>query len=154
MNDLLFKEEQQFSRWWILLFLTGLPIVAIASYSTGDYRPVWFTLPFFAIVTFLFVMIRLRTRITKREVEFQFYPFVKRKYAWRDIEKAEVLDYGFVGGWGIRIGTKYGTVYNVAGKKGLQLILKNGKKIVIGTQKSAELGRWLEQMRNTDAEHR
>lgn len=51
----------------------------------------------------------------------------------------KVINYGFVGGWGIRLWTKYGTVYNVSGNKGLFIKLKNGKTMVIGTQKSQEL---------------
>jgi len=41
------------------------------------------------------------------------------------------------GGWGIRyvIG---GIAYNVYGNKGVQLILKNKKKVLVGTQKPEE----------------
>ncbi len=39
---------------------------------------------------------------------------------------------------GIRYGPK-GTAYNVSGKIGLQLELKNGKKILIGTRKPEEI---------------
>ncbi len=43
-------------------------------------------------------------------------------------------------GWlGIWLFTKYGTVYNTRGNKGLALELKNGKKFLIGTQKMEEL---------------
>jgi hypothetical protein len=150
MGDRIFKEEQQFSRWWIMTFLAGLPILILTSQSTGDYIAVWIALPFFAVFTYLFVIARLRTRLSSRTVEFQFSPFLSRKYDWSDIESAEVIDYGFVGGWGIRLGTKYGTVYNVSGKMGLQLRLKNGKRIVIGTQKPEQIQNWLESKRNIE----
>jgi len=51
-----------------------------------------------------------------------------------------VVDYGFVGGWGVRWWTKFGTVYNVMGRIGLAIELKNGKKLLIGTQKKTEVG--------------
>ena len=41
-------------------------------------------------------------------------------------------------GWGIRFGPS-GRAYNTMGKIGLQLELKNGRKILIGTQKKEEL---------------
>lgn len=75
-------------------------------------------------------------------------PFIKnRQFLWAEIESANVIEYGFVGGWGIRMGTKYGTVYNVKGKMGIQIILKSGKKFVIGTQKHKELTDVLDQYR-------
>ena len=38
--------------------------------------------------------------------------------------------------------------YNVKGKMGLQLVLKNGKKILIGTQKTEELKQILAEREN------
>lgn len=68
-----------------------------------------------------------------------FFPFVKKTTKWTDMKKAEVINYGFVGGWGIRLRTKYGTVYNIKGNKGLAIELLNGKKYLIGTQKETEM---------------
>jgi len=45
---------------------------------------------------------------------------------------------------GVRIGTKYGTVYNTQGSEGLLLKFKDGKSVVIGTQRLDELKRFLE----------
>ena len=42
-----------------------------------------------------------------------FIPFVKKRIKWTEIKKAEVVNYGFVGGWGIRLSIEYGTVYNI-----------------------------------------
>jgi hypothetical protein len=58
----------------------------------------------------------------------------------------KVLNYGFVGGWGVRLWTKYGTVYNVKGNIGLAIELKNGTKFLIGTQKEIELRSFLEKI--------
>ena len=67
------------------------------------------------------------------------FPFVKKHFAWKDIQGAKTLRYGFVGGYGIRLLTPYGTVYNIKGKEGLALELKNGKKYLIGSQKTDEI---------------
>jgi hypothetical protein len=75
-----------------------------------------------------------------------FFPFVKKRIDWKDVKSAEVLDYGFVGGWGIRLWTAYGTVYNVKGTKGIAIELLNGKKFLIGTQKETELREILEKI--------
>ena len=49
---------------------------------------------------------------------------------------------GVVGGWGIKFGLfgnkARGNAVNISGDIGIQLELKNGKKLLIGTQKEAE----------------
>jgi len=55
------------------------------------------------------------------------------------------VHYGFVGGWGIRLFTAYGTVYNMRGAKGLAIRLKSGKKFLIGSQRSEVLNQFIEQ---------
>lgn len=42
------------------------------------------------------------------------------------------------GGWGYRITLKNGKAFNVTGNKGIQLVLKSGKKLLIGTQQESE----------------
>src|SRR5690606_37266073 len=94
----------------------------------------------------LFLLIRLETTITQKELSFQFFPFVKRNYSFEDIETLKVINYGFVGGWGIRFTMKYGTVYNTRRNKGLFIKLKNEKTLVIGTQKPEELDKIIKQI--------
>ncbi|MHC4338483.1 MAG: hypothetical protein ACYSTG_11155 [Planctomycetota bacterium] len=45
------------------------------------------------------------------------------------------------GGWGIRYSFRkgIGRAYNMSGNKGVQLVFKNGKKLLIGSQKPDEL---------------
>ena len=87
---------------------------------------------------------QLKTDIDKQSIRINFAPFSKKTFAWSEIETAAVINYGFVGGWGVRIGTKYGTVYNTQGSEGLLLKFKDGKSVVIGTQRRDELERFLD----------
>ena len=87
----------------------------------------------------LLYLLTLKTDIDSDKIAIKFGPFVNKSWQWSDIDSAEVITYKFVGGWGIRLWTRYGTVYNVKGYKGLALQLKNGKKLLIGTQKEEEL---------------
>ena len=91
-----------------------------------------------------FWMLKLTTEIDKEGIKMNYFPFTDKALKWEEVKSAEVLDYGFVGGWGVRIGTKYGTVYNTSGKMGVALILKNGKKICIGTQRVEEMKKIVE----------
>jgi len=161
MEDRKFEEQQQFRQWWVyliyvLLFsLFGLFIYAdieqiIFGRPFGDKPASNFVLLF---VTFILIMIplilykvKLETRITKEAVFFRWKPFHSnfRKIDWSNVDRAEIINYGFVGyGWRL---TPYGSIFNVAGNKGLQLILKSGKKIVLGTQKPKELTEFLKQI--------
>ncbi|WP_235982900.1 hypothetical protein [Kordia aestuariivivens] len=99
------------------------------------------------VVLAMFYVIRLKTEIDNYEIRMHFFPFVKKRIHWTAIKSAEVLDYGFVGGWGIRLWTKYGTVYNTKGTKGLAIELLNGKKFLIGTQKETELSEFMKKIK-------
>ncbi|CAI8186636.1 MAG: Uncharacterised protein [SAR116 cluster bacterium] len=79
----------------------------------------------------------------KNGIQIHFFPFTKKRVEWNEIKHMKVLNYGFVGGWGVRLWTKYGTVYNVKGNIGLAIELKNGTKFLIGTQKEIELRSFL-----------
>jgi hypothetical protein len=151
-----FKEEQKFTQWWLWLILIPITILPII----GIYKQIIIGEPFgdkpmsdiglliFAIFTFsllgLFILMRLKTTIDTDKIEMSFFPFIRKTTNWTEIKKAEVVNYGFVGGWGIRLWTKYGTVYNIKGNKGLAIELLNGKKYLIGTQKVTEMNEIVE----------
>ncbi|APG66435.1 hypothetical protein LPB136_06055 [Tenacibaculum todarodis] len=68
-----------------------------------------------------------------------------RNIPWKEIEKAHVRTYDPIteyGGWGLKGGAfwnkKNGKAINISGDIGIQLELKNGKKLLIGTQKENE----------------
>jgi len=143
-----FNETQRFSQWWLWLILLGTwgaivyaifrepPKSIIAYFVTGFSA---FGLPI------LFWQMRLSTRITSDGIYVRFVPFHLKEqfYAWDLIESAQVRTYSPLreyGGWGIKYGFNgQGKVYNVSGNQGLQLIFKSGEKLLIGTQKSAEI---------------
>ena len=152
-----FSEKQKFTQWWIWLILIGFGAIAIYGVfqqiflgeEFGD-KPMSDTgILIFALCIFGFMYfnwyITLITEINKDGIKMRFIPFVKKEIKWSEVETAKIVNYGFVG-YGIRLGSKYGTVYNINGRKGLALKLKNGKKFVIGTQKETELNNLIKKM--------
>jgi hypothetical protein len=145
-----FQEEQQITQWWLWLLLIGLALIpvygmykqVILGEVFGDKPMSNSGLIVAAIISFglllLFWVSKLVIKIDQKEIQIQFFPFTNRVVEWKDVKSAEVIKYGFVG-YGIRLFTKYGTVYNTKGNKGLALELKNGKKLLVGTQKIEEL---------------
>ena len=154
-----FKEVKKLDQW-IMWFVRGLSILMILFFLWGYYQQVILGKPFGsnpgpdwmfpAILIFqagfwyLFENMQLKTEIDGSGVRMSFYPFAKKDIPLSSIQKAEIIDYGFVGGWGIRMGSKYGTVYNAQGKMGLWLRLKDGSKFVIGTQQKKEMQKVLD----------
>ena len=150
-NTILFEEHQRFSQWWLWLFLGALGVFALY----GFYQQIILGKPFgskpmsdWGLIVFLvftaafismFYFMTLSTKITEKTIHIRFFPFVNKTIPWNDVEKAEVVRYGFVGGWGIRLGTQYGTAYNMSGNIGLAIQLKSGVKYLLGTQKEEEV---------------
>jgi hypothetical protein len=150
MNQV-YKETQRFTQWWlwavnILVFvLVSITLYTSLNQESDTVNHSWILLIWIItlLIPILFWLLRLETRIDRAGVYIKYIPFLSRSYRWEDIQSFEVINYGFVGGWGIRLATKYGTVYNVKGNKGLYLILKSGKRVCIGTQKEQELKEFL-----------
>ncbi len=157
-----FQEKQKFTQWWLWLILIvtafvpfiGLSRQLFLAHKFGDNPILDSSMVIFAVtmavIIILFLVMNLKTEIDQKEIRMNFFPFVNKRIEWNDVKKAEVLNYGFVGGWGIRLFTDYGTVYNTRGNKGLALELQNGKRIVIGTQKEQELNRIIEKIQPLD----
>src|SRR5690606_4349984 len=133
----LFTEKQRFNQWWlwVLLIISSVaPVIILykkftSSTSTSGSLSALIIL---LLVIVLFVVLKMKTTITQKNIQLVYFPFVWKTINIDDIASLEVINYGFVGGWGIRLGTKYGTVYNTRGNKGLYIKLKNGKQLVIG----------------------
>lgn len=132
MSQAYFKEVQKFTQWW--LWLSLLVAGVILFYIQANLGPV-----ILVAISLLFLSMRLITTVDDSGVHYRFFPFVKKDHNWREITSARVIDYGFVGGWGIRLFTRYGTVYNIKGSKGLAVELKDGRKFCLGTQRPEEL---------------
>ncbi|MBW3524500.1 hypothetical protein [Chryseobacterium sp. NKUCC03_KSP] len=153
-NKLEFTERQRFTQWWLWLLLSAVMIYTIYNfiedrqYCSTLELSISILIPILVII--LFLVIRLETKIDEQGISVRFFPFqiTFRYYPWRNIKKAYVRKYsplGEYGGWGIRQGLfGKGKAYNIKGDQGLQIILNDEKKILIGTQKQNELKLYLE----------
>ncbi|CAM1366048.1 conserved hypothetical protein [Tenacibaculum sediminilitoris] len=156
-----FKEEQRFTQSWLLILLT-ISIVVPVTLIIKEYMKenstmdtVEFVLTLLGIIlsiTFIYFF-KLTTRIDEIGIHYQFFPFhlSMRKIAWIEIKKIHVRKYdpiGEYGGWGLKGGflwnKRKGIAINISGNIGIQLELKNSKKLLIGTKKEQEAKRVLE----------
>jgi hypothetical protein len=95
------------------------------------------------LVVFIFVNGRLRTEVRADAVYLRFSPFHRsfRRFEWKKIESAEARTYRPIreyGGWGIR-GLRKNRAYNVRGDRGVQLVLTDGSRVMIGSARADEM---------------
>lgn len=148
---ILFSETQKFRQWWIwIIILIVIEFQVKLLYhefekSSPEIEKVLLLTFVHVLVVLIFLYSKLSTEITESEIMYKFFPFNWRKKSilWVDVEKAYVRSYNPIleyGGWGYRFGLfGKGRALNVSGNVGLQLELKNGKKILIGTKMQEEL---------------
>ncbi len=152
----LFNEMQRFNQWWIHLInmMVVLPLFymgyqwfiskeAVGNVAENDSWGQLIVIFSALLLPIILYGIKLRTTIDEKGIYYQFMPFQlsKKMIFWNDIEHCEVRTYNSLmeyGGWGLRITARNGRAYNIKGSKGIQILLKSGKKILIGTQKERE----------------
>lgn len=149
-----FEEKQRFTQWWLWLILLAaccipsIPLLMDLEAKADQ----WMALLAMSILLFMVVglllLLQLKTKIDEVGVHYRFVPFHLKQNSilWQDIKSAQVRKYEPLkeyGGWGIKGYSKKNRAYNVKGNIGLQLVLKNGNKILLGTQKEEEIKQFL-----------
>lgn len=151
-----FQETQKFNQWPMRVISLGLTAFLlfslyqwfVANDAVGNVPPddsigQLVVVLVLALTLLLFFLLQLKTEIDERGIHYKFLPFHfnNKTVPWGDIKECYVRTYSPImeyGGWGYRITIKNGKAFNVSGNKGIQLVLKSGKKILIGTQKESE----------------
>jgi len=147
-----FREEQVMDQLFVRLALLIGPMIVVvvylAQYLKGESDtlfPVgWEGLMILILVvgpTVLLWNMKMKTLVDDSGIYVKWWPFGQMSIQWSELSSAEAREYNPIseyGGWGIRWG-KSGKAYNVKGNKGVQLVLKSGKRILIGSQRSEEL---------------
>jgi hypothetical protein len=161
-SEILFSERQ---RWPIFLYILLGTVTLI--FVFGFVKQFVFKEPFgtnpasnvVLLVVSVFVMLitvfvssmKLETLIKNDGIYVRMFPthVNYKKYEWKDIYTVSVREYkpiGEYGGWGIK-GSGDDRALNMSGNKGIQLVLNNGKKLLIGTQKEEEVNQLLKKFK-------
>lgn len=151
-----FNESQRFTQWWLQLIniaVLGLLVYAVYQWfvlseafgnvSSDDYiGQIVFVALILGSILLIYVF-RLTTTIDEIGIHYQFTPinFSKKTIRWNELEKCYVRTYNSIkeyGGWGYRSSFGKKKAINIKGNKGIQLEFKDGKKLLLGTQKDQE----------------
>jgi hypothetical protein len=150
-----FREEQRFRTPWLWLviglvaglqwwgfyqqILLGKPW---GNNPAPDWMMVLLWLAFGIGLPVLFFIFELAVTVNASSVDIRFSPLLQRTIPLTEIVKAEARTYAPLreyGGWGIRVGWSGRKAYNISGNDGVELTLRDGSKIMIGSQRSQEL---------------
>ena len=140
-----FREIQRLDlKWLIISALVLAAPLAILLYLDKPFNAVNIVLTILLPLTLLYTLyaIRLKTIIDPHRIRIKFFPLANRNISWDDVKSVEIVNYGLTG-WGVVKSPTWGTIYNTRGTVGLLIELKNGERLVIGTQHPDVLSRFL-----------
>ena len=156
-----FRETQGFRQWWLwaLMLLASIGTIAVFGYGIyvqliegtpwGDNPMSDTALLVTGLVTTILMVglatlilsARLITEVRSDGVYVRFFPIGWKAFPYGTIASYQTRSYHPIrdyGGWGIRWGRE-GKAYIAGGNEGLQLLLNDGKKVLIGSQRVQEL---------------
>jgi hypothetical protein len=147
-GNILFKEEQQFRVMWLWLLIiacmlsaTGLTF-GIALTDKTQMKKAWVALlimvPFEAFLAYGIYITKLQTVVSTEGVYYKWGPFQRsyRFIAAAEIEKAEMRNSPAMS-YGCNWVPGYGRANTTGPGKGVQFVLRNRKKIFVGTNKQS-----------------
>jgi hypothetical protein len=152
----LYRETQHFRQLWLwalVLFISLLSLyglvqqiflgIPFGSNPAPDTVLVIIAVIFGLMLPIFLYKTNLTTEVRNDGLYIRFFPFHLsfHRIAPEDIKEFEARTYRPLrdyGGWGIRYGRE-GKAYNVSGNRGVQLVLFDGKQLLIGSQRPDEL---------------
>jgi hypothetical protein len=156
-RQVLFTEVQRFRQWWLWLLIVIVAVVGWYGFyiqivmqrpfgtNPGPDWLVWIVFLFFGLgFPLMFFVIKLVTVLDHNHLQVALRPFHSRTIPLAEIKSAAVREYRPImeyGGWGIRWSSTHGKAYNVSGRRGVQLVLTDGRQVLIGSQRANELAK-------------
>lgn len=150
-----YREVQHFRQWWVWLVVLAVAafmwvgfVLQIGMGRSFGSKPMpdamlWaFTLLFGLGLPAFFLVLRLVTEVFADRLTVGLAPFRRRGIPLADIAEAEAVTYrplADFGGWGVRWAGSRGMAYNASGNRGVQLVLRDGRRVLVGSQRPEEL---------------
>lgn len=154
-RGVVYSEKQRFTQWWLWLLLAGVAGLGwwlfveqlVLGHPVGDEPlPDWAAWLLWALMGVglpaFFGSIALFTEVTSDRIILHYRPMRTRIILLADIKEVTVRTYSPVreyGGWGIKGWSVRNVAYNVSGDRGVQLVLGNERKVLVGSRRPEEL---------------
>lgn len=150
----LFREVQRYTNWIFWVVVIGVTVLSWSLFiqQIALHRPMgtkgspaWVAIIQLVIfglgIPAFGATVRLITEVTPDTLRVRLAPFRGRQIPLDTIASAFPREYSPMreyGGWGVRVSAE-GRAYNATGNKGVQLVLKDGSRILIGSQQPEAL---------------
>lgn len=141
-----FEEKQRFNQWWLyIIFIPVLIVLLMGIYRNSEgftnfHSPLIVLFLIAAVIPMLLILsMQLETRINHEGISAKFIPFgfSKKFFPWKEMDQCFIRKYkplSEYGGYGIR-GLGGRKAYNVSGNIGIQIVTRDKKSFLIGTNK-------------------
>jgi hypothetical protein len=159
--EVFFHEEQQFDRGWTMLILVS-SLAPLAIIGAGLFMQLVLNRPFGdrpapdgllialflailalnVVLCWMFLAARLTTEVRPDGLFIRFQPFHRHERRIDGIRSWKARDYRPIreyGGWGIRWTWRGDRAFNVGGSRGVELVLEEGGRLMIGSKRADEL---------------
>lgn len=153
-----FREEQYFD-WRVYALTGGTIVLACLGFlwwtdrinthflEAAFHRPDYLVTGLVALgapIGFVFMLLFMTTEVGPTEIRvwFGWVPFYRRNISVESIRAIEVVTFRPMldhGGWGIRSGAEGERVLTARGNRGVRLVLADGSRILIGSQRAEAL---------------
>lgn len=91
---------------------------------------------------------RLTTRVDRTGISWSFtFGIPARHIAFAELERAELTTTSIFEGWGIHWTARHGWLWNVWGFRAVELFLRNGRRVTLGTDDPHGLAAAIERFR-------
>lgn len=151
MSAIHFRESQRFPAAVFFVPSGAIVILAVVGVSVSDQFD-WLTsgiaIAIAVGIASLWAIGRLDTEVRDDGVHVRLRPLARRHYPFEVIATAEARTYRPLveyGGWGLRYGVRSGVAINARGNRGVQLVMQDGKRLLIGSQRAEELAAAIQQ---------
>lgn len=165
---LLFEEVQTFKGTWKFYLIIGIAVATMfvtlflfiqqvldkPEKTTEVLFSVLFTWGSMAILLYIIFSARLEVKIDEGGLYYIFFPFIRSERSVKESEVKSImvkryrpLEYGGHGLGVRRLGRKRG--YTIAGRQGIEILFKNKKSILLGTQRPAEAEKAVAQLKES-----
>ncbi len=124
---------------WVILSSLLLPvaILAMVASAVSSNVPLLVAAGFLVLLAALFGTLRVRVDASALSIRFGI-GIIRRRFALSDLRSFAEVENPWYYGWGIRL-YPGGTLYNVSGLGAVELALRDGGRVRVGTDESAKL---------------
>jgi len=169
----LFEEKQRYTQWWLWLIIVSAAVIVTGVFMNAVYVQLvtgnpWgdkplsddalivyalFMISCMIIMLLIFFNSVLEITVDRSGVSYRYFPLIR---SWRRIDRENIQAYElkkyYLQGYGIKRDLRGNKTINVKGNTGVELVMFDGIKLVLGTQKPDEFLNALKKMKNGRAD--